>query len=169
MISWWLSFDLANNWNYYKTSIIFKPRQSLVKSYSQGLWCSTQVHLSPSNSSPLKTTPNTNYSHITNWHLGGLTHQLVMIIVCKIFHLKVYWSIFQSLIWKLRKKFDACQMIIFWSLLFGGQRLFWGQKLVISKNDYKLIERLLDDLNYIINKFSPEINHCLQKSYFLPC
>ena len=42
---------------------------------------------------------------------------------------------------------------------FWGHRLFWVQKLVRSKNGYKLIESYLDDQNFIRKKFSPEINH----------
>ena len=95
--------------------------------------------------------------------------QLVMIIVHNISHFEGYLSIFQPLIFKAKLIFDACQMIIFWSLLFGGQRLSWGQKLVRLKNGYKLIERYLDNLNFIIKKFSPEINHYLEKSHLLPC
>ena len=49
---------------------------------------------------------------------------------------------------------------------FWGHRLFWGQKLVRSKNDNKLIERYLDNLNFIIKKFSPEINHYSKKVNF---
>ena len=89
-----------------------------------------------------------------------------MIILHDIFHFEGYWSIFQSLICKLKPIFDAGQMTIFWSLLFGGHRLFWGQKLVKSKNDYILIERYWNDLNFIVKKFSPEINHYHQKKSF---
>ena len=112
---------------------------------------------------------NLNFSKLNLARSIKFSEQLVMIIVHDIFHFEGYWSIFQSLICKLKPIFDVCQMIIFWSLLFGGQRLFWGQKLVISKNGYKLIERYLDNLNFIMKKFSPEINHYLQKRYFLPC
>ena len=109
---------------------------------------------------------NLNFSKLNLARSIKFSEQLVMIIVHNIFHFEGYWSIFQSLICKLKPIFDVCQMIIFWSLLFGGQRLFWGQKLVRSKNGYKLIERYLDNLNFIIKKFSPEINHYLQKSQF---
>ena len=112
---------------------------------------------------------NLNFSKLNLARSKKFSEQLDMIILHDIFHFEGYWSIFQSLICKLKPIFDVCQMIIFWSLLFGSQRLFWGQKLVISKNGYKLIERYLDNLNFIMKKFSPEINHYLQKRYFLPC
>jgi len=35
-----------------------------------------------------------------------------------------------------------------------------------QKNDNKLIERYLDNLNFILKTFSPEINHCSRKSIF---
>ena len=109
---------------------------------------------------------NLNFSKLNLARSIKFSEQLVMIIVHDIFHFEGYWSIFQSLICKLKPIFDACQMTIFWSLLFGGHRLFWGQRLVKSKNGYKLIERYENDLNFIIKKFSPEINHYLQKVIF---
>ena len=112
---------------------------------------------------------NLNFLKLNVARSKGFSEQLVIIVVHNALHFEGYWSIFQSLICKLKQIFDVGQMIIFWSLLFGGQRLFWGQKLVISKNGYKLIERYLDNLNFIMKKFSPEINHYLQKRYFLPC
>ena len=112
---------------------------------------------------------NLNFSKLNLARSIKFSEQLLMIIVHDIFHFEGYWSIFQLLIFKSKPIFDACQMIIFWSLLFGGQRLFWGQKLVRLKNGYKLIERHLGNLNFIIKKYSPEINHYLKKSNFLPC
>ena len=112
---------------------------------------------------------NLNFLKLNVARSKRFSEQLVMIVVHDMFHFEGYWSIFQSLICKLKPIFDACQMIIFWSLLFGGQRLFGGQKLVRSKNGYNLIERYLDNLNFNIKKISPEIKHYLQKSNFLPC
>ena len=79
--------------------------------------------------------------------------QSVMILLHDILHFEGYWSIFQSLICELKPIFDACQMIIFSSLLFGGQRPFGGQKMVRLKNGCNLIERYLDNLNFIKKRF----------------
>ena len=76
---------------------------------------------------------NLNFLKLNVARSKRFSEQLVMIVVHDIFHFEGYWSIFQSLICKLKPIFDVCQMIIFWSLLFGSQRLFWGQKLVGSK------------------------------------
>ena len=54
-------------------------------------------------------------------------------------------------------------MWLFWYWLFWGHSLFWGKKLVRSKNGYILIESYLDILNFIIKKFSPEINRYSKK------
>ena len=47
-----------------------------------------------------------------------------MITLHDIFHFEGYWSIFQSLICRLKPVFDVCQMIIFWSLFLGARGCF---------------------------------------------
>ena len=70
---------------------------------------------------------NLNFSKLNLARSKKFSEQLDMIILHDIFHFEGYWSIFQSLICKLKPIFDACQMIIFWSLLEAALRSKVGQ------------------------------------------
>ena len=127
----WPTFDL-------KTASGLKKAKIKIFTYNRSTVLNKYCFYGPK---IFKLDKNLNFSKLNLARSKKFSEQLDMIILHDIFHFEGYWSIFQSLICKLKPIFDACQMTIFWSLLFGGHRLFWGQKLVKSKNGYILIER----------------------------
>ena len=85
---------------------------------------------------------NLNFSKLNLARSIKFSEQLIMIIAHDIFHFEGYWSIFQSLICKLKPIFDVTQMIIFDPCFLEARGYFE----VKNWSDQKMLKYWLKDI-----------------------